>query len=467
MSTRTEIEFIFSGADDAAKARRIAGTMIYVYFHNHDQWLLFDDIKPQNADGWIHYPERYVRFEEISDLTLLWSRYRMEYDSIRRSMSHTPDLQDARKAVRQIRQEGNRLKFGDCTRYACNAEGCHQIENLYFEDFFCMYCLIMAAAFPTTSFEGMLRMDSPGTYAKRILTHAVYDRSSLDFEQLEGNPVYHSIILSWVRSDHRLVKRKMSFPAFHVSILADDREAVRQDEEIDQWIRSVNDVEMEMVSAVIQFSHSCDPAVTLEASSRELCIKYLRDLLALLADRGYRTRLFSRLSGRDRKGTRMVIPDNATCIGDKAFFEDPSLQSVEIPDSVTEIGEEAFCSCAGLESVTLPDSVTRIGPRAFSKCPSLKTVTLPRNLKRMGTGLFSGCTGLESVLIPDSVVEIKKGVFSGCQSLKAVTIPESVSRISADAFNECSPGLIIRGRKGSRAEQYCSENGMTFEEHPS
>ena len=259
----------------------------------------------------------------------------------------------------------------------------------------------------------------------------------------------------------------MSFPAFHVSILADDREAVRQDEEIDQWIRSVNDVEMEMVSAVIQFSHSCDPAVTLEASSRELCIKYLRDLLALLADRGYRTRLFSRLSGRDRKGTRMVIPDNATCIGDKAFFEDSSLQSVEIPDSVTEIGEEAFCSCAGLESVTLPDSVTRIGPRAFSKCPSLKTVTLPRNLKRMGTGLFSGCTGLESVLIPDSVVEIKKGVFSGCQSLKAVTIPESVNRISADAFNECSPDLIIRGRKGSRAEQYCSENGMTFEEHPS
>ena len=244
MSTRTEIEFIFSGADDAARARRLAETMIYVYFRNHDQWLLFDDIKPQNADGWIHYPERYVRFEEISDLTLLWSRYRMEYDSIRRSMSHTPDLQDARKAVRQIRQEGNRLKFGDCTRYACNAEGCHQIENLYFEDFFCMYCLIMAAAFPTTSFEGMLRMDSPGTYAKRILTHAVYDRSSLDFEQLEGNPVYHSIILSWVRSDHRLVKRKMSFPAFHVSILADDREAVRQDEEIDQWIRSVNDVEM-------------------------------------------------------------------------------------------------------------------------------------------------------------------------------------------------------------------------------
>ena len=134
MSTRTELEFIFSGADDAAKARRIAETMIYVYFRNHDHWLLFDDIKPQNAGGWIHYPERYVRFEEIGDLTLLWSQYRMEYDSIRRSMSHTPDLQDARKAVRQIRQEGNRLKFGDCTRYACNAEGCHQIENLYFED---------------------------------------------------------------------------------------------------------------------------------------------------------------------------------------------------------------------------------------------------------------------------------------------------------------------------------------------
>ena len=136
MSTRTEIEFIFSGADDAAKARRIAETMIYVYFRNHDHWLLFDDIKPQNNGGWIHYPERYVRFEEISDLTLLWSQYRMEYDSIRRSMSHTPDLQDARKAVRQIRQEGNRLKFGDCTRYACNAEGCHQIENLYFESLF-------------------------------------------------------------------------------------------------------------------------------------------------------------------------------------------------------------------------------------------------------------------------------------------------------------------------------------------
>ena len=40
-------------------------------------------------------------------------------------------------------------------------------------------------------------------------------------------------------------------------------------------------------------------------------------------------------------------------------------RNVVIPDSVTSIGNEAFRDCTSLESITLPNSVTSIGDRAF------------------------------------------------------------------------------------------------------
>ena len=88
-----------------------------------------------------------------------------------------------------------------------------------------------------------------------------------------------------------------------------------------------------------------------------------------------------------------------TIIGDWAFFDCNSLQSIVIPDSVTKIGKWAFRNCTSLQLVKLPDSVTEIGKEAFI-----------------------GCISLQSIVISDSVTEIESHAFSCCTSLQSIDI---------------------------------------------
>ena len=68
------------------------------------------------------------------------------------------------------------------------------------------------------------------------------------------------------------------------------------------------------------------------------------------------------------KGENFIIPNSVTSIGNSAFKNCSSLQSVTISDSVTSIGDWAFSDCSSLQSVTIPDSVTRIGNWVFLNC---------------------------------------------------------------------------------------------------
>lgn len=70
-------------------------------------------------------------------------------------------------------------------------------------------------------------------------------------------------------------------------------------------------------------------------------------------------------------GGHVVIPDEITKIGDKAFEDCHKLTSVIIPDSVTEIGNSAFNNCSKLIRITIPNSVTEITFDAFWGTPWL------------------------------------------------------------------------------------------------
>ena len=109
-----------------------------------------------------------------------------------------------------------------------------------------------------------------------------------------------------------------------------------------------------------------------------------------------------------------------------------------IPDSVTSIGNSAFENCSSLQSVTIPDSVTSIGDRAFEWCSSLQSVTIPDSVTSIGNGAFCGCKSLQFVTIPDSVTSIGNSAFSHCKSLQSVTIPDSVTNIGDSVFEDCS-----------------------------
>ena len=133
----------------------------------------------------------------------------------------------------------------------------------------------------------------------------------------------------------------------------------------------------------------------------------------------------------------ITIPNSVTKIGDYAFGRCKSLQSVTIPNSVTNIGDGAFGWCKSLQSITIPNSVTKIGDYAFGRCKSLQSVTIPNSVTNIGDGAFSACESLQSITIPNSVTSIGSGAFSGCTSLQSITIPNSVTSIGNHAFNSC------------------------------
>ena len=105
---------------------------------------------------------------------------------------------------------------------------------------------------------------------------------------------------------------------------------------------------------------------------------------------------------------------------------------VTLPASIAEIGNDAFAG-SGIEKIVLPENATDIGMRAFRNCTSLTSVTLPSLLTELGTDVFNGCTALETLVLPAGLQTIGAGAFEGCTSLDLV-LPDAVSSVAAGAF---------------------------------
>ena len=214
----------------------------------------------------------------------------------------------------------------------------------------------------------------------------------------------------------------------------------------------------------------------------------------------YADNLYLAEKGETKLITDLVIPDDATSIGDCAFCNYSNLTSITIPNSITSIGRNAFGNCSNLASVTISDGVTSIGGSAFMNCSNLTSITIPDSVTSIGSSAFrdcsrlesitlsfigarkngvidthfgyifganshysnyeyipttlknviitdassisnyafNGCHGLTSITIPNSVTTIGVSAFSGCQSLTSITIPDSVTTIGDSAFIGCS-----------------------------
>ena len=157
-------------------------------------------------------------------------------------------------------------------------------------------------------------------------------------------------------------------------------------------------------------------------------------------------------------GGEVVIPEGVTSIGERAFFNCKSLESVTIQTGVTCIGEGAFMRCSSLKSVMLPESMASIGDYAFAHCPGLTEVTIPASVARIGDSAFYGCERLLRLDIPASVPDMGEAVFAntklmaGCQKrgapvvlggklyaygdrrAKHVTVPDGVTAIGEKVF---------------------------------
>ena len=170
------------------------------------------------------------------------------------------------------------------------------------------------------------------------------------------------------------------------------------------------------------------------------------------------------LAGYHGGDSDVTLPVNVTRIGDRVFYKNDTLNSVNIPTRTTSIGDFAFAR-SGLSSVTIPEGVTDIGYAAFYHCNKLSDVTIPATITHIALGAFEGTPWLSGwmngnngndflvvgdgillayrglgsdVVIPSGVKTIGAECFKGNASVSGVSIPEGVETIGEDAFNGCS-----------------------------
>ena len=113
----------------------------------------------------------------------------------------------------------------------------------------------------------------------------------------------------------------------------------------------------------------------------------------------------------------------------------------KILKSVSEIADR------DQREVVIPDEYSVIGPRAFRGCASIQRVVIPGTVTEIADGAFAfkGCGALVSFEIPGSVTVIGSGAFDGCTSLESVSVPES-AQWEKYTFWNC-PKLTITRRR--------------------
>lgn len=103
---------------------------------------------------------------------------------------------------------------------------------------------------------------------------------------------------------------------------------------------------------------------------------------------------------------------------------------------VVSIGNKAFKDCTTLESVLFWADVKSIDDYAFSGCTALSKISIPNETTYIGKHAFEGCTNLSSLIIWGSP-GIDDYAFSGCESITSLSVSQGTKRIGAHAFDGC------------------------------
>lgn len=86
--------------------------------------------------------------------------------------------------------------------------------------------------------------------------------------------------------------------------------------------------------------------------------------------------------------SHVLVPDNVTAIGDRAFKNQKKIITVTLPENITSIGHYAFSGCISLTSIEIPETVTIIGDYAFNGCKRLPVIDIPESVRKIGRGAF-------------------------------------------------------------------------------
>lgn len=151
---------------------------------------------------------------------------------------------------------------------------------------------------------------------------------------------------------------------------------------------------------------------------------------------------------------KIIIEEGVESIGDAAFTDFQSLESVEFPDSMTVIGAYSFDRCGKLAEVNVPDSVLVIGEQAFRDTAWYDNQ--PEGIvyaNRVAYALKADATDMTEFVIRDGTVSLSDGLFYGTaeqgyynefdryqygysKEINSIVVPDSVVRIGNRVFSD-------------------------------
>ena len=117
------------------------------------------------------------------------------------------------------------------------------------------------------------------------------------------------------------------------------------------------------------------------------------------------------------------------------FYGASSLVDIKFPSSLVSIEydplgqkDNKYCFFCGtsLTSVTIPSSVKKISRKAFFQIPSLTSIELNEGLEEIGDEVFSR-SSIKELTIPSTVVKIRNNAFGFCSMLTHVTMLNPVN----------------------------------------
>ena len=128
-----------------------------------------------------------------------------------------------------------------------------------------------------------------------------------------------------------------------------------------------------------------------------------------------------------------------------------TITKITLPEGLKKIGESAFRDLVSLESVNIPKTVRSIGEDAFSDCISLKTVIVPKGVRDIGDNAFSvqsaGFSALEYVELPSTLKYFKED----CKWYRVFLFR-----------SELSPHLVVGVPHAPHVEEFCEHNNIKF-----
>ncbi len=143
----------------------------------------------------------------------------------------------------------------------------------------------------------------------------------------------------------------------------------------------------------------------------------------------------------------LIIPDSVeyagltyavTTVGEEAFVNDNTIESLTTTSVLKEIGARAFMFCINLEEVNLADGIETIGDAAFFGCNAFTSFNIPGTVKYVGYKAFAECAGLTDIYYDGT-----KAQWNALPNIGMAGIAKSVTIHFNDGETENGKGNIV------------------------